>query len=77
MPSEILSLLFGYHQEFLLYEPGWRRPLGMKCELKMADDPVDNFVIFDKGDNFHLSAASWTDERIDLIDFFFHLRPAF
>ena len=49
----------------------------MKCELKMADDPVDNFVIFDKGDNFHLSAASWTDERIDLIDFFFHLRPAF
>lgn len=24
----------------------WRRALGMKCQLEVADDPIDNFVVF-------------------------------
>ncbi len=49
----------------------------MKCQLEVADDPIDNFVVFDKGDHFHLSAALRAEERINFIDFFYHLRPAF
>ena len=43
----------------------------------MADDPINNFVIFDKGDDFHLCAAMRAEERINFIDFSYHLRPAF
>jgi len=48
----------------------------MKSELEVRDNSVDNFVIFDKGDDFHLSAALRAEERINFIDFFYHLRPA-
>jgi hypothetical protein len=49
----------------------WRRPFGMRCQLDVGDDPIDNFVVFDKGDHFHLSAALKAEERINFIDFFF------
>jgi hypothetical protein len=47
---------------------GWRRALSLKGELKMADDPVDDLVIFDKSDDSHLSSALRTEERVYLID---------
>lgn len=31
----------------------------------MADDPIDNFVVFDKGDDFHFCAALRAEERIN------------
>jgi len=48
--SEILSLL-GCHQKFLLEEPGRRRTLGMKGDLKVCDDLVYDFMILDKCDD--------------------------
>ena len=48
----------------------------MKCHLEVADDPIENFVIFDKSDHFHLSVILRTEERIDLIDLSDHLSPA-
>jgi len=47
----------------------------MKCQLEVADDPIDNFVIFDKDDHFHLSVTLRTEERINLIDLSDHLSP--
>ncbi len=55
--SEILPPLLSCQQEFLLDNLWWRRALGMKRKFEVADDPIDNFVVFDKGDNFHLSTA--------------------
>jgi len=46
----VLSLLLGCHQKFLLEDPGWRRALCMKSELKVCDDPVYDFMILDKCD---------------------------
>ncbi len=43
----------------------------MRCQLDVGDDPIDNFVVFDKGDHFHISAALRAEERINFIDFFF------
>jgi hypothetical protein len=37
----------------------------MKSELEVSDDLIDDFMILDKGDHFHLSAALRTDQRID------------
>lgn len=39
----------------------------MKGELKMADDSVDDLVIFDKSDDSHLATAR-AQQRICLID---------
>jgi len=47
-------------------DPPKPNPLSLKGELEMADDPIDNFVIFDKGDDFHLCAALRAEERINL-----------
>ena len=41
------------------------------------DDLIDDLMVFDKGDDMHLASASRTEQRIDLIDFGGHLRPAF
>lgn len=35
----------------------------MKRKFEVRDDPIDNLVILDKGDHFHLSAALRTEER--------------
>jgi len=43
----------------------------------MFDDLVYDFVIFNKGDNSHSSPALGTNEKIGLIDFFYHLSPTF
>ena len=48
----------------------------MKGELEMADDPIDNFMVFDKGDHFHLSAALRADQWVHFIDPADHLGPA-
>ncbi len=36
----------------------------MKRKFEVTDDPIDNLVIYDKGDDFHLSAALRTEERV-------------
>jgi len=36
-------------------------------QFEVADDLVDDSVIFDEGDNLHLTAALRTEKRIDLI----------
>ena len=47
--------------------------LSLKGELQMADDPVNNFVIFDKGDDFHLCAVLRAEETINFIEFCFSI----
>jgi len=37
----------------MLDNPRRRWPFSLKGELEMADDAIDNFVIFDKGDDFY------------------------
>ena len=39
-------------------------------------DIYNDFIIFYKRDNAHGSTAFWTGERVDLIDFLYHLRPS-
>ncbi len=51
--------------------------LSLKGELKMADDSVDDLVIFDKSDDSHLSSTARAQQRVCLIDFTDHLGPAF
>ncbi len=62
--SEIPSSLLSRHHELVLDNLWRRRPLGMKCQLEVADDPIDNFVVFDKGDHLHLSAALRAEQSI-------------
>ena len=76
MPSEIPPYLLGCHLEFLLDDLRGRRSFGMESELEVSDDLIDDFMILDKGDHFHLSAALRTDQRIDFKDFPYHLSPA-
>ncbi len=76
MLSEIFSPLLGCHQELLQDNLRRRRPFGHEGKLEVSDNLVDNFVIFDKGDHFHLSAALRTQQRVNFIDFFYHLSPA-
>jgi hypothetical protein len=51
MRSEILAPLFGGHQEFLLDNLRWRRPLSHEGEFEVIDNFVDNFMIFYESDN--------------------------
>jgi len=46
-PSEILSPLFGCHQQLLLDDLRGRRALGCEDELEVADDLIDNLMVFD------------------------------
>lgn len=39
----------------------------MKRKFEVTDDAIDNLVIYDKGDDFHLSAALRTEERVHFI----------
>jgi len=48
----------------------------MKAELKMFDDLIDGFVIFDEGDDSHLSSTARAQQRICLIDYMDYLGPA-
>jgi len=43
----------------------------------MSDDPVDNRMIFDERDDSHPAATGRAHQRIHLIDFSYHLGPAF
>ena len=55
----------------------WGRwSLCLKGQLKVIDDLVYDLMIFYKRDNAHGSTAFGTDERIDLIDFTYHLSPS-
>jgi len=40
------------------------------------DDPVDHGIIRNKSDELHLSSALITNQRVDLVHFPDHLRPA-
>jgi len=42
----------------------WRRAFGYEAALKMFDDFIDGFVIFDESDNVHLSSAGKTEQWI-------------
>jgi len=53
-----------------------RRPFGLKGKLEMADDPVDNLMIFNERDNLHPAATGRTDQWIHLVDLADHLGPA-
>ena len=48
----------------------------MESELEVSDDLIDDFMILDKGDHFHLSAALRTDQWIDFKNLPYHLGPA-
>jgi len=39
----------------------------MKSELEVSDDPINDSMILDKGDDFHLGAALRAEERINFI----------
>ena len=43
MLSEILAPLFGYHQQLLLDELRGRWSFGMKSELEVSDDLINDF----------------------------------
>jgi len=49
----------------------------LKGKLEVADDLVNDRMIFDEGDDVHLAPTGRTEKRIDFIDFPYHLGPAF
>jgi len=53
-----------------------RGSLGDKCQLEVMDDPVDHGIIRNKSDELHVSTALGTNQRVDLVHFLDHLRPA-
>jgi len=55
----------------------WRWPCSFKCELEMADDPVDDLRLFDKRDDSHLASTRGAQQRIKFIDLADYLDPAF
>ena len=73
--SEIFFSLLGCHQKFLLDNLRGRRALGCEDELEVANDLIDDLMVFDKGDNPHLASAGRTEQRICLVDFSDHLCP--
>jgi hypothetical protein len=52
------SSLLGCHQEFLLDNLRGRRALGCEDELEVANDLIDDLIVFDKGDDPHLASAA-------------------
>ena len=76
MLSEILAHLRSCHLEFLLDDLRGRRPFGMESELEVSDDLIDDFMILDKGDHFHLSAALRADQWVNFKNLPYHLGPA-
>ena len=76
MLSEILVPFFGCHQQLLLDDLRGRGPFGMKSELEVSDDLINDFMILDKGDNPHPTPTLRADKGVYLINFFYHLRPA-
>ena len=75
--SEIFFSLLGCNQEFLLDNLRRGRPFGHEDKLEVSDDLVDDFMIFDKGDHFHLSAALRAEQWINFKNLSYHLGPAF
>ena len=67
MLSEILAPLFGCHQQLLLDDLRGRWSFGMKSELEVSDDLINDFMILDKGDNRHPTPTLRTDKRVYLI----------
>ncbi len=53
MCSEILAPLLCCHQQFLLDDLRGRWSFGMKGELEVSDDLINDFMILNKGDNRH------------------------
>lgn len=68
--SEILPLLFSFHQEFVVVTIRRRGTFRFKVEFEMADDPVDVLGIFDKGYNSHPFSTGRTKQRSCFLDFF-------
>jgi hypothetical protein len=56
-PSEKFRIPLDCNQEILVDIMGWRRPFGLKGQLKMADYSSDGFRFFDIRDNDHPAAA--------------------
>ena len=53
MLSEVPASLFGCHQHLLLDHLRRWWSFGMKSELEVRDDLINDFMILDKGDNPH------------------------
>ena len=47
----------------------------MKRKFEVTDDLIDNFVIFDEGDDAHLACAQKTRQWLCLVDFLDYLGP--
>jgi len=54
-----------------------RGPGSLKGQIKVFDDLVYDFMVFNKGNNAHGSPAFGTDKGVDLIDLLYHLSPDF
>ena len=65
--SEIFFSLLGCHQKFLLDNLRGRRALGCEDELEVANDLIDDLMVFDKGDDPHLATCGGAMKVISFI----------
>jgi len=74
-PLEIFLSFLGCHQKFMLCNLRGRWSFGMKSELEMIDDLINDFMILDKRDNRHPAPTLRTDKKIYPIYLAYHLSP--
>ena len=63
---EISPALLGRHQGRRLEDVGRRWPLRHESKLQVVDDPVDDSVLREEGDDLHSAAAPGAEHRVDL-----------
>jgi hypothetical protein len=74
---EIIGRRVSIHQELLKNGLRRRGALGDKGQFQVLDDPIDNGVLHEEGDDAHRASAAGTAHGVDLIDLPDHRRPAF
>lgn len=52
-----------------------RPPPPQLLQLEVVDNLIDSGMVLDECDDLHLAAASRTKQRIDFVDFSYHLGP--
>ena len=53
-----------------------RGPVRNEGQLQVVDDPVDNGMLPEEGDDLHRPSTFWIDHGVDLVDLEDHLGPA-